>query len=432
MTLRARESYNVLVQAEALGSHLDSGLMRRGSSTDSAARPRAGIFAGFILCLAALALFPAVSVSAVSAPEYLLGPQDELHVALLDAEMAFTAVVLPDGTITLPYAGRIACSGKTLAEVAAEAEERFAGELKASRIAVSVTKPRPQYVYATGSGLALRTGSAVVERSTGIAREVAPGQVEMVPGRPVRHVGPGQVELLPGWRISHLLAAVGGLATRPNLLVGWLRRQDRTVLPVDLSALVLTGREDVDPPLSEGDVLVVERVDAAGVYVTGSVVAPGAYGLPAGAGAARAVLAAGGVTPGADVRRVVIWRANRSRLEADLSKALLDEDFSADVPLQPGDAVIVASSAPSEAVITIAGAVARPGYYALGEPGAQTVGQLLSLAGGVLKPGALVTLVRSVDGRPTRLGLSGDALLAEPARAGDVLLVVSHDSGPTP
>jgi protein involved in polysaccharide export with SLBB domain len=323
--------------------------------------------------------------------EYLLGPGDKLSIVLLDSDLTFEATVLADGSITLPYAGRINCAGRTLKEVADEARERFSREISNPRVVISIGEPRVRYVYTLGSGLT----------ST-------------------------QTALLPEWRVSHLLAATGGLRARPNLLVGWLRRRAGEVLPINLSSLLLTDRRDVDPLLEEGDVLVVERIDTAGVYVSGNVVAPGAYALSIGAGAARAILRAGGIAPGADVKHVVIWRADRSRVEADLSEALFYNNFAKDVALQPGDVVVVPSTAPSKVAVTLAGAVARPGYYSLEEGRARTVADFLELAGGLLTPNVSISLLRSIDGRPTKVDLPRETLLAQPAHEGDIILVTAQ------
>src|SRR5262245_26557826 len=94
-------------------------------------------FAGWKVGLTALALAgsayqakaadaakPVVPVGA--GPEYRLGPEDVIDVFVWkEPELTTTAVVRPDGKISLPLANEIVGSGKTAIELRSEIAERL-------------------------------------------------------------------------------------------------------------------------------------------------------------------------------------------------------------------------------------------------------------------------------------------------------------------
>jgi len=372
-------------------------------------RPRGLLVWGFSW---ALVLGVLSVISADETPTYLLGPGDVLCIEIVDAGLRYSVPVLADGSISIPYAGRVVCQGKTLDDVASDISGKLAQELKAHRVAARVVTPRERLVYVLGTG---------VSRTVTSVRAGAQGSVALQ--------STGQVLLRPGMKISHLLAAAGGLTGGPQSMVAWLRRPTGESLAIDLAAVLLKGDPQADLALREGDVLVVERVDAGGVYVTGAVVLPGAYQIAPGAGAAQAILAAGGPAPGADLQRVDVWRSDRTRISLDLSAALLNRDFSKDVPIRPGDVVAIPGAPQSAPTVVVTGAVSRPGYYGLKGGRIRTVDDVLRLAGGARSTAASVLVIREIEGNPVTIALDIERAGEQPIRARDVVVVVSEPLG---
>jgi polysaccharide export outer membrane protein len=87
------------------------------------------------------------------------------------------------------------------------------------------------------------------------------------------------------------------------------------------------------------------NVDAAPMTVTclGEVGRPGAYPLDPGAGLARALAAAGGLTDFANRNRVFVVRQKPTplRIRFNYEWVLRNEDHAASFPLRPGDLVVV-------------------------------------------------------------------------------------------
>jgi polysaccharide biosynthesis/export protein len=66
------------------------------------------------------------TVTAAPGPEYRLGPEDVIDVFVWkEPDLTTTAVVRPDGKISLPLANEIIASGKTAVELRAEIAERL-------------------------------------------------------------------------------------------------------------------------------------------------------------------------------------------------------------------------------------------------------------------------------------------------------------------
>ena len=115
---------------------------------------------GGIVLLAALPLC-AHGVSAQSAADYVIGPQDVLAIALLrsgGSQREYT--VEADGTFTFPLIGRVKAGGLTLRDVEDAAEEASCrdGFFKNPQVTVAVEQYRSQRVFVMGE---VRTPGAV-------------------------------------------------------------------------------------------------------------------------------------------------------------------------------------------------------------------------------------------------------------------------------
>lgn len=130
--------------------------------------------------------------------------------------------VARDGTISVPYAGRVKVSGKTAAEVQATIEERLAGKAIQPQILVTISRPVSSTVAVTG--------------------EVASG---------------GRIPLsTKGDRILEVVAAAGGIRAPVNETEIRLTRGSRTVA-VPMITIVNNPAENVY--LRGGDTLTLVR-----------------------------------------------------------------------------------------------------------------------------------------------------------------------------
>lgn len=121
---------------------------------------------------AALVLLPLLAIQAV-AQDYRLRPGDTVQVEVLeDASLNRTAIVLPDGQISLPLAGTIRAGGRTLAQVENSIESRLAPNFAA-----------PPTVFVTLSSLAEREEEEERTIDIFVAGEAEnEGLIEMPPG----------------------------------------------------------------------------------------------------------------------------------------------------------------------------------------------------------------------------------------------------------
>lgn len=130
--------------------------------------------------------------------------------------------VARDGTISVPYAGRIGVAGKTAAEVQATIEERLAGKAIQPQILVTISRSVSSTVAVTG--------------------EVASG---------------GRIPLSnKGDRVLEVIAAAGGIRAPVNETEVRLTRGSRT-LAVPMIAIVNNPRENIY--LRGGDTLTLVR-----------------------------------------------------------------------------------------------------------------------------------------------------------------------------
>ena len=141
------------------------------------------------------------------------------------------------------------------------------------------------------------------------------------------------------------------------------------------------------------------------VLVVGEVAHPGRYALTSLGTALDALYAAGGVTSAGSLRRISLARAGAPAGAIDLYDILQAGGRGGDLRLADGDRLVVPPLGPT---LAVAGAVRRPAIYELPQAGTRlSVADLVALAGGPLRPGALraVRLEVGSDGieRPVEL-----------------------------
>jgi polysaccharide biosynthesis/export protein len=173
------------------------------------------------------------------AQDYKVRPGDVLQVEVLeDSTLNRTAIVLPDGQISLPLAGSVRAAGRSLAEVQAD----LAGKL-APNFAKAPT------VYVTLSALAERTASVATVRTMDI----------FVMGAATT---PGKIEVKPGTTLLQALAQAGGLTPFAAKKRVQLRRVDKSgneqVYKIDVDAIE-RGEAGGSTRLMAGDVIFVPQ-----------------------------------------------------------------------------------------------------------------------------------------------------------------------------
>jgi protein involved in polysaccharide export with SLBB domain len=183
----------------------------------------------------------------------------------------------------------------------------------------------------------------------------------------------------------------GGEARKLDLTID---HEGRISLPV-VGAVMLAGktlgdaRQVIQAQLSHEyrDVTVdvsLARVRTVRVYVVGDVKEPGAYDISALSTPLNALLVAGGPTDTGSMRTLKHYRGRTLVEDVDLYDLLLKGVNAGQSHLQSGDSILIPPIGPQ---VTVSGQVRRPAIYEL--HGAQTLDQVLDLAGGVLVSGEL-------------------------------------------
>ena len=135
------------------------------------------------------------------------------------------------------------------------------------------------------------------------------------------------------------------------------------------------------------------------VLVVGEVARPGRYAVTSLGTVLDALYAAGGVNSAGSLRRISLTKAGAATASTiDLYDLLQASGRGGDLRLSDGDRLVVPTLGPT---LAVAGAVRRPAIYELpvGSP-ALSVADVVALAGGPLRPGALraVRLMVGPDG----------------------------------
>jgi polysaccharide export outer membrane protein len=114
------------------------------------------------------------------------------------------------------------------------------------------------------------------------------------------------------------------------------------------------------------------------IYIEGSVVHPGVFDYRPGWRLSEIVALAGGLGEKAERLNAVIFRTGSPTQKVPLRKIFIDADDTADVPVQPGDSIIIQSDATVR--ITVSGEVRNPGVHEVFE--GQGAVEALAAAGG--------------------------------------------------
>ncbi|KMO15255.1 polysaccharide biosynthesis/export family protein [Methylobacterium indicum] len=151
-------------------------------------------------------------------------------------------IVARDGTISVPYAGRIKVAGKRAPDVQAQIEQELAGKAIQPQVLLTVNSPLSTSVTVLGEAAAPGGGARLAAASR---------------GGPVSNLGGGRVPLTEkGDRLLDVIATAGGVAAPVNETFVRLSRGSTTAT-VPLTAVVSNPRENIF--LRPGDTLTLVR-----------------------------------------------------------------------------------------------------------------------------------------------------------------------------
>ncbi|WP_137110703.1 polysaccharide biosynthesis/export family protein [Rhodobacter sp. SY28-1] len=188
--------------------------------------------------VAALFLLPILALAA-TAQDYRVRAGDTLQIEVLeDATLNRSAIVLPDGQISLPVAGTIRVAGRSLAEVQAELASRLAPGFASTPT-----------VFVTLSALAERPAAS------------APRTIDIFILGAANT--PGKVQVSPGTTLLQAIAQAGGLSPFAAKKRIQLRRVDKAgnerIYKLDLDAIERGASSGGTTRLVSGDVIVIPQ-----------------------------------------------------------------------------------------------------------------------------------------------------------------------------
>jgi len=216
---------------------------------------------------------------------------------------------------------------------------------------------------------------------------------------------PGLVDLRKGWHVVEYVSAAGGLdgLLQPADCQAVITHPDGTSQRVGL-ADTFQNRNDANPELKSGDIVVVVAAETIPIYVSGEVNTPGPFQVRKDrAGVLQALALAGGAKMTAAITQVKIVRAGGDSIPVNLAPALLRGEDTSNLPtLQSGDLLLVPQL---QAHYSVLGAVAAPGPVPIRDP-SETIRMADVISQAKADPSharlSQVQLVRVVNGKEQR------------------------------
>jgi polysaccharide export outer membrane protein len=232
------------------------------------------------LALSALGC-PAALAQVNAEPQHMsvLGPGDSVSIQIFGEAETTPIYVGDDGTIDVPYAGKIPVAGVSPVEAASRVTKalKSGGYFVDPHVTLQVTQPRSQLVSVAG-------------------------EVQT----------PGRYPITPRTTLIDLLAQAGGVKENASDIGYVLHTDDAgqiTRHPVNLNVV----KDNQDAPatwtLVGGDSLFVPRAEQ--FSVEGEVTAPGRYRMEPGMTVIQAIARAGGITARGSERRIERKRAEK-------------------------------------------------------------------------------------------------------------------------
>jgi len=269
-------------------------------------------------------------------PDYVVGPGDGLAINLWGGvSQRMIRSVDREGRITLPEAGPVLVSGRSLGEVQETVQQVLRTQFRDISADVSLARLRTIRVYIVG-------------------------EVE----------SPGAYDISSLSTPLNALFAAGGITPRGSLRNLKHYRGKQLIEEVDAYDLLLHGVGSELKRLENGDSLMVPPIGGQ-VTVSGMVRRPAVYELRGENSLADVLDLAGGILPAAALRHIEVQRLEahekRTMLTLDLSPEGTPERVTkelASFKIQDGDQIHIFPIAPyNEQAIYLQGHVLRPGRY---------------------------------------------------------------------
>jgi polysaccharide export outer membrane protein len=276
-----------------------------------------------------------------TAHDYPVGVGDllEISVPAIEELRARTVRISGDGSISLPFVGKLEASGLTEEELQQKLVDRLKEYMYSPRVIVFVKEYRSRQVAVLGAvvkpGLyGIGSGSDTLLDMISQAGGIAPGadsKIYFIPAEPADSA-----------HATQIASAMPESLLRQEAAPLILKRTDPIL--IDLKQLSFGGNQQyLSLAVRPGDVIMVPG--GGQVLVEGWVERPGAYSMSPGLTVAGVVIQAGGQLFPADANAVKVIRAEKggtkSFIVADLEKIKGGE--SPDITLQGGDIVEVSA-----------------------------------------------------------------------------------------
>jgi polysaccharide biosynthesis/export protein len=353
--------------------------------------------------------------SAYVQPEtpYTLGSGDRIRIDIFQVpQYSGETDVLIDGALNLPLVGKVQVGGLTIEQATATVSAAYAQFLRRPIVTISLLTRRPLEI--------------------GIAGEV---------NRPGSYTISQEGAQYP--TVTQLLQTAGGLTRIADVRNVQIRRPQQggieQVINVDLWELIQTGDLRYDIPLRDGDTVFIPETEVnlaeasvlastsfssqderpINIAIVGEVFRPGTYSVTGETSTTeqagtvgsttgnstlptitRAIQAAGGIKPLANIREVEVRRLTRAGTEqsfkVNLWALLTEGDLRQDAILQEGDTVVIptatqptpaeaaqiatASFSPDQIRVNVVGEVQTPGVVEV--PPNTPLNQAILAAGG--------------------------------------------------
>lgn len=270
-------------------------------------------------------------------PDYVVGPGDSLTIDLWGGiSTKLVRIVDRQGRVTLPEAGPVLVSGRSLGEVQQAVQRAISTQYRDTSTDVSVSRLRTIRIYVVG-------------------------EVEE----------PGAYDISSLSTVLNALVGAGGVTPRGSLRSLKHMRGKQEIEEIDAYDLLLHGVSPDAKKLENGDSLLVPPVGPQ-VTVTGMVRRPAVYELGGEKTVEDALELAGGILPAAALRHVEVQRLEahekRTMLSLDLSPDNSASEQLASFKVQDGDEIHIFPIAQyNQDTIYLQGHVQRPGRYSYHE-----------------------------------------------------------------
>ena len=239
----------------------------------------ATVWAVVLLLALSATVYPAAEAQVNAEPQHMsvLGPGDSVSIQIFGEAETTPVYVGDDGTIDVPYAGKIPVAGVSPVDAGSRVTKALkdGGYFVDPHVTLLVTQPRSQLVSVVG-------------------------EVQ----------SPGRYPITPRTTLVDLLAQAGGAKENASD-IGFVLHTDEAGQvsrhPVNLNVVKDNQEAPATWALVGGDSLVVPRAEQ--FSIEGEVSAPGRYRIEAGMTVIQAIARAGGITERGSERRIQLKRA---------------------------------------------------------------------------------------------------------------------------